>query len=69
LFVDQPTQLAQQVGAEEGATRADRDHQIGLVNIRPLKRQRTQTSLGTQIRDAIPTPVVAHREEIKALSP
>jgi hypothetical protein len=60
--------LAQQIGAEKGATSADHDHQIGCVDISPLDWQRTQTPLGAQVRDAVPTPIVAHREQIKALS-
>lgn len=33
LLVDQPAQLAQPIGAEQGATSADRDYEIGLVDI------------------------------------
>ena len=43
----------------------DRSYQIGLVDISPLERQRPQTSLCAQIRDAIPTPIVRHCEELR----
>jgi len=68
LFVDYPTQLAQEVGTEECSASTKRDDQIGLVDISPFEWQRSQTSIAAHIRDAIPTPVVAHREEIEALS-
>jgi hypothetical protein len=60
--------LAQPIGTEERATSTDRDYEIRLVDIRPLDRERTQTSIGAQIRDTIPAPVVAYRQEVKALS-
>ena len=68
LFIDQRAQLAQQIGTKEGSVSADRHHQIGLVDICPLERQRTQTSVGTQIRNAISTPVVANSKEFEALA-
>ena len=68
LFIDQRAQLAQQIGTKEGSVSADRHHQIGLVDICPLERQRTQTSVGTQIRNAISTPVVANIKEFEALA-
>ena len=68
LFINQRAQLAQQIGTKEGSLSADRHHQIGLVDICPLERQRTQTSVGTQIRNAISTPVVANIKEFEALA-
>jgi hypothetical protein len=68
LFIDQRAQLAQQIGTKEGSVSADPHHQIGLVDICPLERQRTQTSVGTQIRNAISTPVVANSKELEALA-
>ena len=68
LFIDQRAQLAQQIGTKEGSVSADRHHQIGLVDICPLERQRTQTSVGTQIRNAISTPVVGNSKEFEALA-
>jgi hypothetical protein len=68
LFIDQRAQLAQQIRTKEGSVSADRHHQIGLVDICPLERQRTQTSVGTQIRNAISTPVVANSKEFEALA-
>ena len=38
------------------------------MDISPFDRQRTQSPLRTHIRDAIPAPVVANGEQIKALS-
>jgi hypothetical protein len=68
LFVDQLAQLTYPIGAEQGATRTQRDYRIGPVDIGPLQRQRPQTPLPGQIRDAIPTPIVAYREDFKGLS-
>ena len=69
LLVDQPAQLAQTIGAEQGATSADRDYEIGLVDISPLDRQRAQPPLSVQIRDAVPAPVVAHSNNFEGLTP
>jgi hypothetical protein len=69
LFVDQLAQLTQQIGAEKGATSTERNYQIGLVDIGPLQRQRPQAPLPAHIRDAIPTPIVAYCQQLKALSP
>jgi len=68
LFINQRAQLAQQIGTKEGSVSAERHHQIGLVDICPLERQRTQPSVGIQIRDAISTPVVANSKEFEALA-
>ena len=68
LFIDQRAQLVQQIGTKEGSVSADPHHQIGFVDIRPLERQSTQTSVGIQIRDAISTPVVANSKEFEALA-
>ena len=66
-FVDQPPQLAQQVGAEERAASADRDHRIGHPGIRPFDRQRAQPSGRVQIRHTVPTPVVTHSQDFEGL--
>jgi len=65
LFIDQPPQLAQQVGTEERASSADRDHRIGPVDISPFERQRAQPPVCVQIRHAVPTPVVAHSKDFE----
>lgn len=66
-FVDQLAHLAQQVGAEERATSADRDHRIGHPGIRPFDRQRAQPSGRVQIRHTVPTPVVADSQDFEGL--
>jgi hypothetical protein len=68
VVVDEPAQLSQLIGAEEGAAGADRNYKVRLQNVGPLDGQRAQPPVGTGIRDAVAAPVVAHGEQIEGLS-